>query len=191
MTVTYDRIRRDLLALLGESPGLSPILEEGEESGVLTLEEQLMVLLPSVAVEATLATPRLQLDEIEKASPQIEWNATGTAARIPLPADYLKFYSLRMAGWDRAVTEPEKPGTLREGLGAGCPSWMACAENPLVIEGRGDSGRFLTVVGIEGRPDGVEELLYVPLPRLTEKKLRISGAAYPVMLRLLVSRVSS
>lgn len=184
MRVTIDRLRRDYLALRGESPGLSPILEEGEESGVLMLEELLKVKLIPLAVEATLETPLLWLDEIEAASPAVEW--TGSVGRMRLPDDYLQLCSLKMSGWVQPVTRPEPSQTLRARLGARCPDWMACPEHPLVLEGRDAEGKYIIVKGVEGKPAEPELLLYVPLPHLTEKKLRISGAAYPRLLEKLV-----
>lgn len=184
MTVSLDRIRRDYLALLGESPGLSPVLEPGEESGVLELEELLKVRLEALAVEATLATPPLWLDEISRSEPETEWE--GGACRLRLPSDYLRLYSLRMEGWKEDVREPEPAGSLRDRLGMRCPDWMACTDNPLVKEGRDADGPYLMVKGVSGMPSSPELLLYVPKPRLTEKKLRISGAAYPRLLELLV-----
>lgn len=184
MNVTLERLRRDYLALLGESPGLSPELEAGEESGVLELEELLGVRLPPLAVEATLETPLLWLDEVESVSPRVTWQ--NDVGRIPLPDDYLRLYSLLMSGWSQPVDHPESRATLRGSLGTRCPSWMACQENPLVMEERDESGKFLTVKGVAGRPESPLQLLYVPLPHFTEKKLRISAAAYPRLLEKLV-----
>lgn len=187
MNVTLERLRRDYLALLGESPGLSPVLEEGEESGVLILEEALRARLLPLAIEATLETPELWLDDIERSDPAVSWR--GSTATLRLPSDYLRFYLLEMPGWDAPVTSLEPPGSLRARLGTRCPDWMACAKNPLVMEGRDHEGKFLTVKGVEGHPDTPELLLYVPMPRLTDKKLKISGAAYPLLLDKLIASV--
>lgn len=191
MRVRIDDLRRDCLALLGESPGLSPVLEEGEESGVLLIEDELRARLLPLAAEATLETPLHWLDEIENCGNAIQWSEARTDGIIPLPSDYLRLYCLRLEGWRDHVYEPEPPDTLRAQLGARCPDWMACAENPLVVERTGPEGRCLMVKGVTSNPAKPEIFLYIPRPEIERDELRISSAAYPLLLEKLVSRVSS
>lgn len=129
MNIMLEQLRRDYLALMGESPGLSPVLEEGEESLVLELEEKLKVRLLPLAIEATMETPLLWLDDLEEAEIVIEWTPDRRCWRLRLPSDYMRLYSLHMGGWKEAVTEIEPADSLRTLLGEGCPRWMACEEN--------------------------------------------------------------
>lgn len=57
----------------------------------------------------------------------------------------------------------------------------------MVLERRDNVGRYLSVTGAAYTTPEAVVLLYVPFPYLTEKKLRISGAAYPLLLEKLVS----
>lgn len=182
MRISIDRVRRDYLALLGESPGLSPTLDFGEDSAVLTLEEELETRLLPLAVTATLATPAALLDEIEEAVPTL-LHADGGETSIRLPSDYLRLHSLKMMEWDNAVREAEPPDSLRCQLGASTPSWMACPRNPLVVERSDAKGRCLAIYG-SGKLTPVH-LLYVPLPEISDGMLRIQRAAYPRLLEML------
>ena len=181
MTISLDTLRRDFLALLGESPGLSPILEEDEEAAVLLLEDRIRVNLLPLAIEATLETPLLWLDDIESVDAEAQPSATGSI-RISLPDNYLRLYSLKLAGWKEAVSDTEPEGSLRCRLGANTPFWMACNENPLVIERRDTRGHYLHVCGVTTAKPVVEHLLYVVKPSVSNDTLRISAAAYPRLL---------
>lgn len=87
MTVKLETIVRDFLAFRGESPDLLPMLEEGEDSAVLTLSRQLEVRLPSEAFAAELMTPSELQGDVARDMP-----AQG------YPADFLKFYSPSVGG---------------------------------------------------------------------------------------------
>ena len=185
MKVSLNKVRRDYLALIGESPGLSPILGEGEDSAVLTLEEELSVRLIPAAIKATLECDPVHLDEIAECSPAIEWG-DGGSARLRLPEDYLRLHTLRMYGWKDSVTRVEPPGTLRDSLRGRAPAWMNCPDNPLVVEERDAAGPFLRVYGCPKATERPEQLLYVPEPCIVGDDLKISKAAYRRMLELLI-----
>lgn len=184
MLIPIKQIVKDFLAITGESPHLSPTLEEGEDSAVLTLEEMLRARLDDCAVKATLETEPVFLDEIEEIYPEIEWSDDGVG-KIRLPSDYLKLMSLRMPDWAESVTETEPKGTLRDALRGNAPRWMACPCRPLVVEGRDRKSRFLRIYGSERCYDEPDELLYIVRPTVEGDALRVSSAAYPRMLELL------
>ena len=170
---------RDYLALRGESPDLLPVLEAGgesAESAVLPIATEFRAKLPKAAIEATLATPRLQLDELRTVSAKFVPDGF-KAAKIRMPDDYLKLYTLKMDDWKEAVTEPEPEGSLRRQLGRRAPAWMVCGENPMVTEERDAEGVYLRVAGSDAF-DLPFTLLYVPVPAFDGETLTISKAAY-------------
>lgn len=187
MLITMNQIRRDFLALRGESPDLLPLLEEGEQSAVLTLDDLLRTRLMECAVRATLDTDPLFLDEIEDYTATIDWRPSG-AGRLRLPANYLKFHSLLMPDWAEPVREPEPKESLRGKLRGNAPKWMICPHRPMVAEGRDTRGPFLLIYGSEREYDRPEECLYIPRPAMEGDALRISAAAYPQMLVYLNSK---
>lgn len=183
MTVTFSDVCRDYLALRGESPDLLPVLEEGEDSAVLTLAARLRVCIPAASVRATLAAPPLSLDELREAvtAPMVD---VGGVLTVRMPADYLRLYALRMEDWREALREVEKPTTLRGMLGANAPAWMICRERPMVSESRDASGVMLRIYGSRSFSPPTE-LIYVPLPAFDGERLTISSSAYRLMLTAL------
>lgn len=176
-------IRRDYLALRGESPDLLPQLEEGEYGAVLTLSDELRVKLMERALEATLITPSfLQTDAIQSITPPL-LVGRGKYAIARLPADYLKLHTLMMDDWREPLTTVEREG-LRAELGSAAPDWMICPCRPMVREASDSEGKYLKIYGTRetGRPS---ELEYIPMPRIEEECLVISSAAYHKMLELL------
>lgn len=167
---------RDYLALRGESPDLLPVLEEGEDSAVLTLRDQLLALLPSLALKATLDTPPLYHDEIRTLEGEITTDRAGYGI-LRLPSNYLKLHSLRMNDWKEPLTAVEPPDSLRRHLGAGAPGWMICKENPMVTEASDADGLYLKIYGSDAF-DLPFRLLYIPYPECDGETLTISGAAY-------------
>ena len=181
MTLTFNQICRDYLASRGESPDLLPLLDEGEDSAVLTLSDQLRVQLPAMALDATLATPAVFQDEIQAVESIPESVDNGTLI-FRMPDDYLKLHSLKMADWEEDVTEVEPADSLRYALGANAPEWMVCAERPMVKEVRDSLGIALHVYGSR-RQGRAEQLLYVPRPAFDGEHLTISRAAYLTLLK--------
>ena len=92
MIVPFSKICHDFLAVRGESPDLLPVLQDGEESAVLTLEAWLRTVLISRAVDATLRTDPSRLEEFGeftmKARKDTEFEI------LTPPADFLRFISL-------------------------------------------------------------------------------------------------
>lgn len=185
MLIPFDKIRQDFLSLKGESPRLSPIYEEGEDSAVLTVEDQLKASLIPAAVKATLETEPIYLDEVEEIYPEIEWDDRGIG-KIRLPQDYLALVEIWMPDWAEGVTRPEPKESLRNDLRGNAPKWMTCPERPVVVEGRDRKGPFLRIYGSSPIYDEPEQLRYIPRPRFEDSYLRISGAAYPTMLQFIM-----
>lgn len=80
MRKTLKEVVRDYLTLKGESPDLLPVLEEGEDSAVLTLADALRVRLPAAAAAATVMTPSALLGDVARESPLL------------FPPDFLKHH---------------------------------------------------------------------------------------------------
>lgn len=183
MDYSLDRVIRDFLALRGESPDLLPLLEEGEESAVLTLARELQARLPAAAIEATLAVPPLYLDELKSSDGMVKLDMKGYGV-ARMPPDYLKLYSLRMQDWKEPVREVEPMESLRWALGANAPSWMICPHRPMVVEERDADGIFLKIYGSSALSSNAS-ILYVPLPCFDGETLTMSRAAYLKMMQLL------
>ena len=181
MIISFENVVRDYLALRGESPDLLPVLEEGEESPVLTLATELKAKLPAMAIEATKETPSLFLDEIRSVEAKFEME-TPRIARVRMPDDYLAFHSLRMADWKEPLRSPEPVEALRWALGGNAPEWMICTERPMVKEERDAEGLWLKVYGSEAF-DLPANILYVPIPEFDGETLVISRAAYLRMIK--------
>lgn len=185
MKIWIDTIVKDYLALRGESPDLLPLLEEGEDSAVLTLSRELMARLPSAAVEATLQTPILFLDDVRMAECRC-LQESPRSALLRMPSDYLKLYSIRMADWNENVTSVEPSDSLRRILGANAPEWMICRKNPMVTEERDEQGLSLRVIGSDAF-DLPATVYYIPLPKVEDDSLTISKGAYYKMLQMLTT----
>lgn len=183
MKITFQQILHDYLALRGESPDLLPLLEEGEESAVLTLRDQLRVELKARAIDATLATPPLWLDDIREITVKPTPERGGLAV-ISLPPDYLKFYSLQATDWKEPLMNTEPEESLRRKLGANAPGWMICAENPMAVEENTPEGKQLRVYGSD-MPELGLTFRYIPLPYFDGESLIISEAAYSKLIALL------
>ena len=169
----------------GESPDLLPLLDEAEESAVLTLHRWLEVQLLNAAIKATLETPRYLLDSVTSAPGSLRYRGDGTAT-LRLPDDYLALHSLYIEGWREPLTDTEPEGTLRDELRGNAPRWMRCEHNPMAVEGRDEDGRFLTVYGVREDAEA-HTLLYVPLPTLIDGTLTIAAAAYPRLLQIVTT----
>ena len=178
MLVPYEKVRRDFLALRGESPDLLPVLEEGEDSAVLTLDAYLRAALPEMAVKATLQVyedAQDSLDEIGKFEADIEWN--GRVGEVRLPDDYLRLYYLKLEEWCEAVRRVEPKDSLRDRLRGMMPAWMACDHRPMVVEINDEIGKKLRIYG-GSRKSRKATVLYIPVPLLSDGGLRISTCAY-------------
>lgn len=92
MLIPFSRVCRDFLAVRGESPDLLPVLEDGEDSAVLTLEAWLRVMIIPKAVEATLAVPLDLLDEVEETT--VVPTVSDGFAVVTLPDNLLRFISV-------------------------------------------------------------------------------------------------
>ncbi|MCH5214374.1 MAG: hypothetical protein J1E97_04215 [Muribaculaceae bacterium] len=182
MRIPLDQVRRDYLALRGESPELLPELAPGEESPVLTLSEALRVRLLDAAQRATLATSPLLLDEIASAADLTLLVGAGAFAIARLPSDYLKLHTLRMKDWAEPLLAAEPADSLRARLGSDAPGWMVCRHRPMVVEARDTEGLYLKIYGSR-KLDTAAELLYVPRPRIEGDEIVISEAAYQEMLK--------
>lgn len=183
MKIPYSSVRRDFLALRGESPDLLPVLDDDEQSAVLTLDAFLRAAIPSAAIEATLRADPLSLDEIAVFNGKISWSSRW--GYIEMPADYLKFHYLKLPEWEAGVSSPEPSSSLRFKLGPRLPLWMACDHNPMVVEERTPAGIRLKICGSSRQSVAPESLLYIPLPKLEEEILTISGSAYALMMAAL------
>lgn len=182
MKISFSQVCRDYLALRGESPDLLPLLEEGEESAVLTLRDELLARLPAMAVKATLETPVLWLDETRTFEGAL-LVSDGGVFTARMPADYLRLVSVRMADWKEPLTCPEPPGSLRDALGANAPAWMTCRCRPMVREERDADGISLKIYGSSaGASAGTGTIVYAPVPTIDGEWLVISSAAYRRMI---------
>ena len=194
MIVPFSRICHDFLAVRGESPDLLPVLQDGEESAVLTLEAWLRTVLISRAVEATMHTDPSRLEEFGEFTMKTG-KGTGFEFLTP-PADFLRFISLSIGENAPPKTTLNKVSDLRfrrrkrdenEGLpdrnnSGGCTFWKERTEPEACIL---PDGRILIAnSGEETAEEKTVTLRYVPRPFLDSSDLlHISEAAYEEMIK--------
>lgn len=189
MTFRYDKIRGDVLALLGESPGLPNLLEEDEESNVLTIDRMLKPHLASCALQATLASDPLFLDEIVDIYPDIEWLGD-SHGRMRMPEDFLTLQVLKMTDWGEPLMHLEAEESLRGRLGSRAPGWLVNARRPMAMLRRDGSGLWLYFAGSDSHDGSPELLSYVRRPSVsTSWTVALSGVAYPEMIALLAGKI--
>lgn len=176
MRISFETVVRDYLALRGESPGLLPVLEPGEDSAVLTLEAYLRTRLLPEAVRAAISLPLHEVDTLVSASPEPLADAGGTLI-LRMPDDYLRLHTLRMADWRESLYATEPFGSLRGALCANAPAWMFCTCRPMVREQRDAAGPYLRVFGSRSSSPPVT-CLYVPRPSFDGTTLTLPAAAY-------------
>lgn len=90
MNITLNQIVRDFLALRGESPDLLPLLEEGEDSAVLTLSRQVAANIPMAAVDATVSVPASLQTDAERQTDNI-FSALDCLLPAGRPGAYIPF----------------------------------------------------------------------------------------------------
>lgn len=202
MTIPFSQVCREYLASRGESPNLLPVLQDGEESAVLTLESWLRTMLVPLAVKATLEADLTRIDDIAEVRLTPEFN-DGSAV-LTLPDDFLRFLTLYVdgapaaAGVVMAGELPELPISSANQLENDTPDYtdVLSAGSALDFSRRRYARRppatpdrklYLLPDGRLLMPslaaDAVVTLRYVPAPFLdSADRLHISTAAYHTLL---------
>lgn len=202
MTIPFSQVCREYLAARGESPDLLPVLQDGEESAVLTLESWLRTMLVPLAVKATLEADLTRIDDIAEVRLTPEFH--DGSALLTLPDDFLRFLTLYIdgapvaAGVVMAAELPELPISsanqpetdardYADVLSAG--SALDFSRRSYVRQPPAAPDRKLYLLP-DGRllmpslaADAVVTLRYVPAPFLdSSDRLHISTAAYHSLL---------
>lgn len=163
-----------------------------EESEAATLADRILLEIEDCAAEAVASTPQAKLTGWKRlADDGLETMEDGSA-RLPLPDDFLTLFALRLAGWQRSVTEIHPPGSPAalmqknrwEGL-------RGSRQRPAaVLEATNDGGRALRLYGSHTMPASIAEGWYMPAPRLdSDGNIDVPRSAVPLLLRLIADRI--
>lgn len=152
MNVALNQIVSSVLALLNESPDLSPALFEDEECSVLKVEDQIKALVGKAAKDATLLIPPMLSDETVVVSP--EYTKEDKNIIVKVPGDFFRFVWLKMSDWEEPVMELTAPDTLRGRLRNQAPAWMINRQRPMVMQDCHADGSVIRVFGSNGKISG-------------------------------------
>lgn len=112
MEVSIEKITADYLALRGESPDLLPVLEEGEDSAVLTLAGALLRRIEGAAAAATAMTPAALLADVAQERttlwPPDYLKPAGRARYVPFPTFDGKTLTIGKAAYQRLLVQLAK-----------------------------------------------------------------------------------
>lgn len=188
MIIPFSKVCHDFMAAHGESPDLLPVLQDGEDSAVLTLEAWLRTMLIPKAIEATLQCDLQSLGEYEELT--LRPSVNGGYSILELPDDFLRFISLSIGENPVPLTSVAEAAQIRFRLSKGklpCrglldTSRSSVAASRLSLDEPKSSlfllpdGRLLLDNIAEG---SAVTLRYVPKPFLDSSDLlHISEAAY-------------
>lgn len=169
----------DALLLLGEDPTLC-LHDTGAEGGGCTLRRRIIHELVPCAVRAVETTPRMRLTGWRRLTGERLTIDPGGRGVLPLPQDFLRLHSVRMASWSYPVEEVLDAGHwLRRLQGSGWHGLRGSPQRPLVFEGvAADGERGLELFSCaEG--DTVAEGWYMPAPAVDAAgNIELPPAAY-------------
>lgn len=115
---------------------------------------------------------------------------------LPLPDDYLMLHSLRLAGWEREVTEALPPRHwLRSLQGSRWHGLRGVPQRPLAFEDLDADGspclRLFSHQGDSEEEPRLESGWYMPRPSIDRNgDIDIPTAAYPLALKLMAGEVT-
>ncbi len=147
MEYAISEISERVLVALGESPSyLECHVEFDGDSGV-DIRRRIEVAVVSEARRLILDTPLDKINEWKRFTAPVSYSTSGLGT-INLPEDYLRFVSIRMEGWESAVTQlmPTDSPWFRVQMDRYRRGW-GMARRPHAIYGAGPYGRTLTILG--------------------------------------------
>lgn len=100
MKISIKQLASDVAALLGES--LAPECQP-EESPFPDLEERVRILAPMVLSDLIMETGTFLPPGWKEIKTDVQRSEDGIVT-LPLPADYLKFVSVKMSDWKKPLT---------------------------------------------------------------------------------------
>ena len=106
MRVAINDLIRKAALITGETP---PYMCSREESECATLTERLALEIELQAGKAVASTPREELTGWLPLGDEGITESEDGSALLPLPSDFLLLHSVRLAGWERSVTEMALP----------------------------------------------------------------------------------
>lgn len=176
--MTTDSVIDDVLLLLGEDPELC-LHSSGSGACGLTLRERIGRELAPCASRAVADTPRMQLTGWRRlGSDGLSVDADGRAL-LPLPADYLSLFSLRMTSWSHPVAEVLGADSwLRRLQGNRWHGLRGSPQRPLVFATVADDGSPALELFSCPPEDTLAEGWYMPAPVPADGVIEIPPAAY-------------
>lgn len=172
-----ETIIRDLQILMG----IDPVIAAETESPYPGLEELVRIEIEDCAADAILNTPRMELTGWQLLPGDRLEVAEDGSATLPLPADYLMLYNIRLSGWERDVTEVMGEGHwLRKLQSSRWHGLRGVPSRPLAFETLDKDGNTaLRLFAVNSSDATVESGWYLPRPQLNEAgEIDIPPAAY-------------
>ena len=155
---------------MGEDPST---LTDAEESETATLADRLRLDLESTLAKAILETPRGQLTGWQPLDGGGMRELEDGSVLLPLPDDFLMLHSVRLRGWERAVTEISEAGSFAAVMqGSRWAGLRGCGQRPVAVEAVWSDGsdesdrRCLRLHGAHDTPPALAEGWYMPAPRI-------------------------
>lgn len=158
-----------------------------QECDATSLIDFLQLRIEQLAPEATLATPKNQIDGWKPLEGNEISSTEDGSALLPLPDDFLLLFSLRLDGWARPVTDYSLPESTPAALQSSrCLSLRASSDRPVAVLAATTEGRALRLYGRHTDPPRVAEGWYLPIPRADpDGFIDIPEAAIPRLLNML------
>lgn len=198
MTYSIERLADDVLALLGEnarSPSVS--LATGDVPSVRSrIERRIAALLPEIGSEQIAGAPVTVLGGGEPLTAEVEFRRLPCGlygADVGLPDDVVRVAAVKMASWERAVSEPIPASSGESGR-----EWSkepGIAGNPIrphAYLSIGERGRKLTLCGSETEADRLEICLVWRIPGADgEGKFRYPEILVPALAARIAEAITS
>lgn len=164
---------------------------DDRECAAPTLAHRIALEIELRAAEAINATPRELLDGWQPLCGDDIESLEDGSAMLPLPDDFLMLLRLRLAGWERDVTDVNLPGSLAAKLQAGgCAALRGSRSRPVATMTACASGRALRLYGRHTPPPKIEEAWYLPAPRFSDDGcINIPEASIPILMKLVADRL--
>jgi len=182
-----DSLTDDVLLLLGEDPGQCPWHPGGDTAGC-SLRMRIMREIEPCAARAVADTPHMELTGWRRLPADgLKIDADGRAM-LPLPDDFLLFFSLRMTSWQRPAGEVlAQDSWLRRLQGNRWHGLRGTPQRPLAFMAVDDEGRRCMELFSCPQGDTLAEGWYMPAPAFdADRRIEIPPAAYSKCLDYIV-----
>ena len=158
--ISLDELVRDVRISLDENAVQSAYLEADADN--LELDELIRSKLPEAARDVT-ESASVELLDPEPMPTEVESCEYG--GMLSVPEDFLRFVSLKMAGWEKSVTVLAGEGSDIDKM-QGNPYTRGTSKKPVCVLGHDALGK--KVIHYYGASDKVERALYMSVPKVDD-----------------------